>query len=67
MKKAMIECSAKGYSPTLTIHDELLFNIKESDILALPTIKGIMESVVKLDVPLVVKYGTGHTWGGSKK
>jgi DNA polymerase I len=67
MKKAMIECCAKGYSPTLTIHDELLFNIKECDTIAIPTIKGIMESVIKLEVPLIVKCGTGSSWGGSKK
>ena len=47
----------------LQIHDELLFklNVKEIDTLV-PKIKNIMETIVKLDVPLKVDGGYARNW-----
>ncbi len=50
--------------PILTIHDELLFEIRD-DILkqAVGPLKNIMERVFPLDIPLVVEGKTGKDWG----
>lgn len=48
----------------LTVHDELVFEAPESELPELEAlVKGIMESAIKLDVPLVVECGRGRTWG----
>lgn len=48
----------------LQVHDELLFEIKESAIKkAVPQIKKIMEDVVELKVPLAVDVKAGPNWG----
>lgn len=48
----------------LQVHDELIFEVPEAEMdQALPLIKGIMESVVSLSLPLVVDGGYGKTWG----
>ncbi len=47
----------------LSIHDELLFEIEDERIAeAKALIKDVMENVVLLDVPIVVKVGMGKTW-----
>jgi len=48
----------------LQVHDELVFEAK-NDIIeeVVPMIKRIMESVVKLEVPLVVNIKIGQNWG----
>jgi DNA polymerase-1 len=47
----------------LTVHDELVFESPESELARVePLVKEIMESAVKLDVPLVVECGRGRTW-----
>ncbi len=48
----------------LQVHDELVFEIKDDIIeeTALK-IKGLMEGVVKLEVPLVVNTKVGRNWG----
>lgn len=47
----------------LTIHDELLFEIKKEFLKgAAPAIKKIMESAYNLSVPLKVNYGYGPNW-----
>jgi len=53
--------------PLLTIHDELLFEVK-SDIIkkVKEDISNIMESAFKLSVPLKVSVKTGKTWGEMK-
>ncbi|GAH35677.1 unnamed protein product, partial [marine sediment metagenome] len=51
----------------LQIHDELLFEIKEEKVLKIAKeIKKIMESVVKLKVPLEVEIKVGDNWGELK-
>ncbi|MDP3999466.1 MAG: DNA polymerase [bacterium] len=48
----------------LTIHDELLFEIKENKVLeAVKEIKKIMESAYELEVPIRVEAKTGVNWG----
>lgn len=50
--------------PILTIHDELLVEIKNDMInTIIPQIKQIMENVENLSVPLSVDVKTGHSWG----
>ncbi len=53
--------------PLLTIHDELLFEVK-SDIIkkAKADISEIMESAFRLSVPLKVSVETGKNWGEMK-
>ena len=48
----------------LTIHDELVFEIKESLVnKVVPEIKKIMESAYELEVPIKVDVKTGNSWG----
>jgi DNA polymerase I len=54
----------------LQVHDELVFELPESDVAAAtPIIRRVMEDaaapMVKLDVPLGVEIGTGHSWGAA--
>lgn len=57
-----------GQSPVwwdllLQVHDELIIQVKEEDAGALMEwLKPIMESVVKLSVPLMVSVKSGKTW-----
>lgn len=48
----------------LTVHDELVFEVppEEKDVVG-SMVKRTMESVIKLDVPLVVDQGWGPSWG----
>ncbi len=47
----------------LTVHDELVFEVKESAVDGFAAwVKHEMESVHTLRVPLVVDVGSGHTW-----
>lgn len=65
LKKAMLDCYDAGYLPSLTIHDELDFpNITEDSEIV--EIKEIMESSVKLAVPLVCDMEIGTNWGDIK-
>lgn len=70
MKMAMIELRKQGWLPLLTVHDELLFEVGQSDFgeydLVTNAIKTCMESVVKLDVPLVADVGIGGNWREAK-
>ncbi len=70
MKAAMVAIQRKlesMNSPSkmiLTVHDELVFEVPEADLDATRAmVKEQMENVVKLDVPLLVECGHGHTWG----
>ena len=54
----------------LQVHDELVFELPESDVAAAsPVIERVMaeaaEPAVKLDVPLGVEIGTGASWGAA--
>ena len=52
----------------LTVHDELVFEVPETQQeKAYYLIKTMMENVVKLKVPLVVKISVGKNWGEMKE
>jgi DNA polymerase I-like protein with 3'-5' exonuclease and polymerase domains len=62
VKKAMIDCHKAGYTPYLTIHDELDFcNI--TTVKQVIDIREIMVNAIKLTVPLVVDIELGDDWG----
>ena len=51
----------------LTVHDELIFEIKNNLVKEVtPKIKKIMETVIKLKVPIIVDVKTGKNWGELK-
>ncbi len=64
IKLAMIEVVKKVKSQLLLqVHDELIFEVKESDVESEKSkIKEAMEEVYKLDVPLLVSIDSGKTW-----
>lgn len=68
VKMAMVKIAEQGIlnddcRMILQIHDELLFEIKESKIKeVVPQIKKIMENIVKLKVPLKVDIKVGENW-----
>jgi len=48
---------------TLQVHDELVFDVLESEVDAVKTlVREHMENVHKLDVPLLVEMGVGKNW-----
>ncbi len=54
----------------LQVHDELVFELPEGDVAAAsPVIERVMAEAalpaVKLDVPLGIDIGTGHSWGAA--
>lgn len=65
------ECAASGAydvcHPLLQIHDELLFEVRESEAAWVADyMKGVFEGVVRLRVPLKASTGTARTWGDAK-
>ncbi len=66
LKLAMLkvqEAIPKGARMTLTVHDELVFEVPSSEVKkAVGTIRESMQQVMELDVPLVVDVGHGKTW-----
>ncbi len=72
-KLAMIACDDAlrsgqfGTSMILTVHDELVFEVPETerDIIE-PVVRSAMEGVCELRVPLVVDTGFGRTWADCK-
>lgn len=51
----------------LQVHDELIFEIKKDKLETyLPSIKNIMENVIKLKVPIIVNESVGENWGELK-
>jgi len=68
LKKAMIEVNPKIANcqgrMILTVHDELVFEIPQEKInQSARLVKGIMENVVSLRVPLLVELTQGKNWG----
>lgn len=67
IKKAMIVIDRDlinyDYSMVLQVHDELLFEVKVSQLKAFEAeIKKRMEAVVALDIPLLVNIASGDNW-----
>jgi DNA polymerase-1 len=69
IKRAMIDADTwlqreqPGAKMVMQVHDELVFEINESELRACTeSIRQIMCSAAKLDVPLIVDIGTGLNW-----
>jgi len=66
----MIKCVDAGFLPRVQVHDELIFSVMNhndgyiAEVVA--GLKKIMESVVTLDVPLVVDIHEGKNWNDAK-
>lgn len=61
------EKEEKNLRMLLQVHDELLFEMREERIKeAVPKIKGLMENVISLKVPLVVEVKAGRNWGSQE-
>jgi len=68
IKWAMLRCDEEGYTPILQIHDEILLEVKHGSVSeVLLRVKAIMESVVKLSIPLIVDGGAGNSWSAAKE
>jgi DNA polymerase-1 len=69
LKLAMLKVAepvTPGARMVLTVHDELVFEVPESEVeLAMERIKAKMESAFPLDVPLVVDVGHGSNWNAA--
>lgn len=65
MKKAMVLLWREGIVPHLTVHDEVdkSVSLGEEGDQEIAKIKTIMEDCVHLNVPLLVKTGSGPSWG----
>tara|TARA_R110002050_G_scaffold128033_1_gene249188 strand:+ start:13 stop:354 length:342 start_codon:yes stop_codon:yes gene_type:complete len=61
-KRAMVECFKEGLCPTLTVHDELCFNISSQE--QSDKIVDIMSNcIADLKVPFEVDAELGDNWG----
>ncbi len=70
MGPALIEAGLLNVKMLLQVHDELVFELPESDVEAASKVieavmAGAAEPLVKLSVPLVVEIGTGSSWGAA--
>ena len=64
-KKAMSACADHGYTPMLTVHDELCFSIEDDEQAV--HIKDLMENCVpSLEIPAKIDVGIGDSWGDAK-
>lgn len=65
MKLALVEMWRAGIIPCLTVHDETDKSVPlgEEGDKQIADMRDIMQGCVKLNVPLLVKIGTGHNWG----
>jgi DNA polymerase-1 len=49
------------------VHDELVFEVPKKEVeRTSEVIKAVMESAVKIDVPLIVEIGMGENWVDAK-
>jgi DNA polymerase I-like protein with 3'-5' exonuclease and polymerase domains len=60
-KKATLDCYNEGFTPMLTVHDELCFNIESEEQTA--RIKEIMETGIKLSIPSKIDVDIKENWG----
>ena len=70
MLPALADAGLPDVRMLLQVHDELVFELPENQVeAARPVIRAVMadaaEPLVKLDVPLGVEIGTGHSWGAA--
>jgi DNA polymerase I len=70
MLPALAEAGLPKVRMLLQVHDELVFELPEADVEAASAIIRMVmataaEPLVKLDVPLDVEIGTGHSWGSA--
>ncbi|MDB5679037.1 DNA polymerase I [Sphingomonas bacterium] len=70
MEPALAAAGLTGTRMLLQVHDELVFEVPESEVeAAKPVIERVMataaEPAVKLDVPLAIEIGTGPSWGAA--
>ena len=70
MEPALAEAGLPHVRMLLQVHDELVFELPESDVAgASPVIERVMataaEPAVRLSVPLGIEIGTGHSWGSA--
>lgn len=63
---AMVECYRQGIDIMYSVHDELNFLVDEGDTTTIEKVKNIMETVYKLEVPVVAEVKTGKTWAECK-
>lgn len=67
IKVAMLRAAQDGLRPICTVHDELIFEVKEADAESVAAqVKSLMEGVVKLSIPLVAEVGIGKSWADAK-
>lgn len=58
LKQAQLDASL-----LLQVHDELIFEVRESDVsTATKIIKSAMENIIQLSIPLIADVGIGHNW-----
>lgn len=74
MKIGLIKLKEAGYVPNLTVHDEFLIELNPANLddyldgdRIVKDVKNILESIVKLDVPLKVEIGIGNNWQEAKQ
>lgn len=70
IKVAMKKLDLVGYTPILQVHDELHFETEatgEELDRQIAEIKGVMEGVIILDVPLTVSIAHGNSWYEAKE
>ncbi|WP_136162304.1 DNA polymerase I [Sphingomonas flavalba] len=70
MEPALADAGLRQVSMLLQVHDELVFELPESDVAAASEViravmAGAAEPAVKLSVPLGVEIGTGPSWGAA--
>jgi DNA polymerase I len=70
MGPALAEAGLPDVKMLLQVHDELVFELPESDVAAASKVieavmAGAAEPLVKLSVPLGVEIGTGASWGAA--
>ncbi len=70
MGPALRQAGLPGVRMLLQVHDELVFEVPESDVEAASAViravmEGAAEPMVKLSVPLGVEIGTGPSWGAA--
>jgi len=66
IKKAMVDCYKAGYTPTVSVHDELDFaGITEER--QIREIKSLMENAIQITVPMLTECEVGPSWGEVEK